>query len=249
MANPITCCWTVPRTVSTSFERMVIERGDHVVFDEPYSRSYYFGPEQRSDRYPVRGEEHSAAAVTEELLGAAEQAPVFVKDMAYQAIDLVDHDLIASWRHCFLIRHPAATIRSLGGVWPDFTDDETGWAALGRMADLVADAGHPLVVVESERLCADPAGVVAAWCAAIGLEFDADALTWEPGMQPQWELWPEWHASSSAATGFRPLSDERTLPADAPPRWHDAFADALGVHTRLAAHTLDPLDPTPRSRF
>jgi hypothetical protein len=244
---PITFCWTVPRTVSTSFERMIIERGDHAVFDEPFSRSYYFGPEQRSDRFPVRRDEHSVAAVIAEIAAAAEQRPVFAKDMAYQAIDLVDHEVLAVWQHCFLIRHPAATLRSLAGVWPDFTDDETGWSALDRMADLVEAAGHPLVVVESEQLCADPVAVVTAWCRAMGWVFDRAALTWEPGMQPEWELWPEWHASSSAATGFRPLPDEVELSPDAPARWRDALAEALPVHTRLAAHRVHA--PTPSKSF
>lgn len=243
MAHPITFCWTVPRTVSTSFERMVIERGDHVVFDEPFSRSYYFGPEQRSERYPVRGPEHSVAAVVDEIVAAAGRGPVFAKDMAYQAIDLVDHGVLAGWRHCFLVRHPAATIRSLATAWPDFTDEEAGWAALGRMADLVERAGQPLVVVESERLCADPASVVGAWCGAMGLPHDPDALTWEPGMRPEWELWPEWHASSSTATGFRPLREERELPADAPDRWRAVLAAALPVYHRLTTHTLHPVHP------
>ena len=43
--------WATPRTVSTAFERMMIERGDHLVLDEPWSRAYYFGPERVSDRY------------------------------------------------------------------------------------------------------------------------------------------------------------------------------------------------------
>ncbi len=51
MSHRITFLWTVPRSVSTSFERMMMERGDHVVFDEPFSRSYYFGPDRRSARY------------------------------------------------------------------------------------------------------------------------------------------------------------------------------------------------------
>jgi hypothetical protein len=236
--HEVTFCWTVPRSVSTSFERMVIERGDHVVFDEPYSRSYYFGPEQQSDRYSVRGPEHTAAAVTDELLDAAGRAPVFAKDMAYHALDLVDPAVWSGVRHCFLIRHPAATLRSLASTWPDFTDAEAGWVALGRMADLVESTGRPLVVIESERLCADPTTVVAAWCEAMGLAFVPDALTWAPGMRPEWELWPEWHASSAAATGFRPLRDERELPPGAPSRLHDTLAAALPVYERLRAHSL-----------
>ena len=51
MRHRIIVLWTVPRSVSTSFERMMSARGDHAVFDEPFSRSYYFGPDRRSWRY------------------------------------------------------------------------------------------------------------------------------------------------------------------------------------------------------
>jgi hypothetical protein len=238
LSHPITVCWTVPRSVSTSFERMVMERGDHIVFDEPYSRSYYVGPHRRSHRYADQGGAHDAAAVTAELFRAAERGPVFVKDMAYHAIDLVPHDTLAGFRHCFVVRHPAATLRSLAATWPDFTDDEAGWAALDRMADLVEGSGRPLVVVDAEQLCADPPTVVTAWCDAMGLDFDPDALTWEAGMRPEWERWREWHESSARATGFRPLRAERELADDADDRVRRAYAEALPVYERLAARAL-----------
>ncbi len=43
--------WATPRTVSTAFERMMIERGDHTVVNEPWSRCYYYGPSRRSERF------------------------------------------------------------------------------------------------------------------------------------------------------------------------------------------------------
>ncbi|TVR26439.1 MAG: hypothetical protein EA389_05755 [Ilumatobacter sp.] len=241
MSHPITVCWTVPRSVSTSFERMVMERGDHIVFDEPYSRSYYFGPDRRSHRYAERDTEHDASAITAELVQAAERAPVFVKDMAYHAIDLVPHDVLTGFRHCFVIRHPVATLRSLAATWPDFTDEEAGWTSLDRMADLVERSDRPLVVVDSERLCAHPPTVVAAWCDAMDLEFDPTALTWEAGMRPEWELWREWHTSSAAATGFRPLRVERELADHDDGRVIRAVVAALPVYERLAARAL-PMD-------
>lgn len=238
MAHPITFLWTVPRSVSTSFERMMIERGDHIVFHEPYSRSYYLGPEQRSDRYAVAGAHHSVDAVTAELQEAARSAPVFAKDMAYHAIELVDPEVLAGFRHSFLIRHPAATLRSLASRWPDFTDAEAGWAALGRLVDLVQTGAELPVVIEAERVCADPPGVVAAWCDAMGLPFVADALDWEPGMRPEWELWESWHASSAVATGFEPLAEAKPLTAGDAPRVHEAHGSALVVYERLKSHAI-----------
>ena len=51
VTHPITFMWSVPRSVSTSFERMMTARGDHEVFDEPFSLRYYFSQERRSPRF------------------------------------------------------------------------------------------------------------------------------------------------------------------------------------------------------
>ncbi|GAB3991136.1 sulfotransferase-like domain-containing protein [Nocardioides marmoraquaticus] len=237
MSHPVTVMWTVPRSVSTSFERMISERGDHTVVDEPFSRAYYFGPERHSGRYD-RTIAHSAPhEIVDELEQAARERPVFVKDMAYQATDVLD-ELVPKVRSCFLVRHPAATIRSLARTWPDFTDDETGWAHLDRVADLVEDAGDPLVVVDAEQVCADPGPVVEDWCERMGLEHDPDALTWEPGMRPEWHLWEEWHASTARSTGFAPLRPTPDPPGPDQPRLRAAYDAAVPVYERLLAHTL-----------
>ncbi len=62
--------WATPRTVSTAFERMIIERGDHLVLDEPWSRAYYFGPERHSDRFELTFPESTYAAVETGVLAA-----------------------------------------------------------------------------------------------------------------------------------------------------------------------------------
>ena len=135
VSNPITFLWTVPRSVSTSFERMMSARGDHIVFDEPFSRSYYYGPDRRSSRYDEILPESSADEVVQQIEEAALEKPVFVKDMAYQAATVLGPDLLKRFDNCFLVRHPAATLRSLDRHWPDFTDEETGLGAPRRSGD------------------------------------------------------------------------------------------------------------------
>ena len=63
MSHRVTFLWTVPRSVSTSFERMMIARGDHVVLDEPFSRAYYFGPDRQSPRYTETLPDSSVAEI------------------------------------------------------------------------------------------------------------------------------------------------------------------------------------------
>jgi hypothetical protein len=158
--------------------------------------------------------------------------------MAYQAIDVLDAKLLQQFRNCFLVRDPAATLRSLAEHWPDFTDEETGWDALGHAADLVTGLGQPLVVVEAGELCRDPVTVISAWCKAMDLPFLAEALSWEPGMRGEWELWEEWHDSTARATGFRDLGEPPPAPTPDEPRVYESYQRALPVYERLADHAI-----------
>jgi hypothetical protein len=241
MSHRITVLWTVPRSVSTSFERMMIERGDHIVFDEPFSRSYYYGPERRSDRFTESIPASSDSELLDMLEKAAAERPVFVKDMAYHALGVLTPDVLGRFQNCFLVREPATALRSLSRRWPDFSVEEAGWDALGRAADVVESLGQPLVVVDAAELCSDPAGVVAAWCAAMDLPFMEGALTWEPGMRPEWELWSDWHTTTSESSGFRPLRDDAAVPDE--PRLRDVYERANRVYRRLLEHAVRPDDP------
>jgi hypothetical protein len=239
MTYPITFLWTVPRSVSTSFERMMSERGDHAVFDEPFSRRYYFGPGRRSSRFAESLEGSSSDELLEELEHAAGQRPVFVKDMAYQAAGLLEPELLDRFRNSFLVRNPAATLRSLAGHWPDFTDEEAGWDALAQAAEVVEQIGQPFVVIDAGQLCHDPHEIVSEWCAEMDLPFVEEALRWEPGLRPEWSLWADWHASTARSTGFHELG-EPPAPDGAEPRLLEAYERAQPVYERFLAHAVGP---------
>ena len=245
MSNRITMLWTVPRSVSTSFERMMSARGDHVVLDEPFSRSYYYGPDRRSSRYTDSLPQSSAEEVLATIEEAARERPVFVKDMAYQAATLLGPDLLGRFHNCFLVRDPAATLRSLAKRWPDFTDEESGWQRLDQAVGIVDGLGQPRVVVDADLLCGDPAAVVEEWCARMGLPYLEEALTWEPGMRAEWGLWDEWHASSARSTGFGELPDPPPPPTPDEHRLHEAYEAALPVYRRLAAEAITGTPRTP----
>jgi len=233
VADRILALWATPRTVSTAFERMVIERGDHLVL----ARAYYFGPDRRSDRYPLSMPESTYANVRDGVLRAGDEHPrVFVKCMAYQAgPGLADEDL-DRFTHTFLIRHPTTALASLAERWPDFTDDEAGYAAQHELFQRVVERGVPAVVVDGDDLRADPDGVVAAWCEAVGLDHRPEALHWEPGLRPEWPLWHEWFAGVAGSTGFAPL---RPAPErGATTGRADLLEQALRQYEELAAHRL-----------
>ncbi len=195
--------WATPRTVSTAFERMMIERGDHLVLDEPWSRAYYFGPDRRSDRYPLTFSESTYAAVEAGVLAAGANSAVFVKDMAYHAAPGITDEALAAMTHTFLIRDPMAALTSLHRRWSDFTDDEAGYDGQRELFDrVIALTGEVPAVVDSDALVADPERVVAAWCERVGIDHRPESLRWSPGMRPEWQLWRDWYENAAASTGF-----------------------------------------------
>ncbi len=215
--------WATPRTVSTAFERMMIERGDHLVLDEPWSRAYYLGPEQHSTRFPITFPESTYAAVESGVLALAREQAVFVKDMAYHAAPGISDDALASMRHTFLVRDPHAALASLHRQWPDFTADEAGYRAQRALFERVtALQGAPPPVIDSDLLRADPPRIIETWCARIGIEHLPQSLTWSSGMRPEWPLWHDWYENAARSTGFAPPTSPGAV------ELHPAVADAVG---------------------
>ncbi len=207
--------WAVPRSISTAFERVFVERGDFEVFHEPFSASYYYSTERRSDRFASEEPrpEYRYDKVLAEILAPGEK-PVFFKDMAYHVTGFVTPELITRFRNTFIIREPRAVLASFSKLWPDFTFEEAGFEELHRLFEYTVELGQEPVVVDAADLSEDPEAIVAAYCERIGVPFIPDALTWEPREVPEWEMWDEWHEDAQQSTGIGKLSREEVELSD-----------------------------------
>ncbi len=194
--------WSAPRCRSTAFERMMTERGDVTVVHEPFSQLADFGGST------VCGDEvRSTSALIARLLALARTATVFVKDTTdfHYPDAIADRHFLRAATHTFLIRDPAAAITSHHRLNPDLGRDEIGFRWLYEIFLAVADAtGSAPAVLDADDLIADPAGLVAGYCARVGIPFLADALTWRPGMLAQWQRTARWHVAASESSGFGP---------------------------------------------
>lgn len=208
--------WAVPRSVSTALERVFVERGDFKVFHEPFSATYYYSPERRSDRFAGSEpkEEYGHEKILKRMLEFREK-PVYFKDMAYHVAGFMTPEFVSRFTNTFIIRDPAPVIASLDSFWPDFTFEETGYEQQHSLFGLAVENGEDPAVVDAADLTGDPEGTIRAYCEKLGIEYMPESLSWEPGEVEGWEMWKEWHEEAQESTGIKsqPLEDETEVPA------------------------------------
>ena len=197
---PVLALWSAPRCRSTAFERMMMERGDLVVVHEPFSRVVDFGTVEVGDTVA-----HTEQDVLAALRHISTHWPVFFKDTTdfhYPAV-LADEAFLLSATHTFIIRDPVEAIASHRVLNPNLGRDEIGFARLHDIFTAVQNAtGTMPVVIDSDDLLDRPADTVRAYCEAVDIPFVPEALSWEPGMRPEWQRTSRWHRSVSESTSF-----------------------------------------------
>lgn len=232
--------WAVPRSVSTAFERVFVERDDAVVLHEPFSHAFYFGEERQSERYAdqAAAPDQTFEDVRERVLEAGDAPIVFMKDMAYQASPLRDLGFYGQFRNTFIIRDPREALLSLHNKWPDFTMTEAGYQAQGRLFDLVTeDLAQPPVVVDATDLRSRPRQVVEAYCAAVGVPHREEALRWQERPIDIWQDWAGWHDDAERSQGIEPPPPPPAEPLPGPVE--AAVERCRPIYERLHAARLD----------
>jgi len=234
MAHPtapgMVALWSVPRSRSTAFLRMMIERGDVAVVHEPFSHVADFG-EAVIGGSVVRSQEAAIVA----LRRLAVDGPVFFKDTTERRYDtvLADESFLRSVRHAFLLRDPRAVIASHYALDPHVPRDRIGyewlWELHGRVREVCRT--EPFVL-DAEQLVDRPVEVVSWFCDWAGLPFLPGSLSWTAGEQALWRQSRAWHADVSASTGFtrrhpHPRAELADPVIDALDRHHRSFYERL----------------------
>lgn len=235
--------WACPRSVSTAFEVMMMQRGDVTVLHEPFGPSYYYSEDRQSSR---KGEirpmpEHNYSNVLSGILEKSKSGQVFFKEMGYSVLPRLSEGFVSAFTNTFLIRDPGDLLPSLYKKWPDFTLDEAGYTALGRLFDLAwAVADRPPVVIDADDLCRRPDEIVKAYCRETGLPFRPEALHWEAKPRPQLAWWESgsWHQTVQTSSGFLPPEKSPEGAVLAIPATKAAYDVCRPIYDRLRAHRL-----------
>ncbi len=246
--NTILALWAVPRSTSTAFEWMMRQRGDMTCFHEPVGEAWYQGeqplwPRATADSKRTPGLTLDSAL--QSLRDAAAERPVFTKDFAHYLHHCWNEELLAIFRHSFLIRDPAKTITSMYDKWPDFHEGEVGFAEQRALFDRLCDRdGVAPPVLDSDDLLENPQVMVARWCEAVGIPFMPEALSWEPGARDEVSWWDSgaFHANLRNSDGLKPQVRKYIDISDAPDRVREIHAQCLPHYEALYAHRLQPED-------
>lgn len=234
--HKIIALWAVPRSTSTAFEWMMRQRGDLDCLHEPFGEAWYQGEEPLWPRWQP-GDKVTPGltleSVWDDIRNRAAKGPVFLKDFPHYIDHMWDPEFLSHFTHSFLIRDPALTITSMYDKWPDFDESEVGFPEQRALFDLLtALNGNPPTVIDSSDLLENPAGIVAAFCEAVGIPFIESALSWEPGADTgQYSWWDggSFHANLRASTGLKPQKRKYIELEAAPDRVRQ-------VHRRMKPH-------------
>ena len=229
--------WAVPRSISTAFERVFVERDDFEVLHEPFSASYYYSEDRLSDRYSeVEPDPHyNYEHVLKEILKPHKKR-LFVKDMPHHARDLLSPHFAANFVNTFIVRDPKYVIASLNKMWPDFILEETGFEHLYELFRYATEVnGQEAVVVDAMSFSENPGGILGAYCERVGVPFEPRSLRWESREVEGWEMWDEWHGEAQQSTTIRRAErKDPTLSRDL----QQVYDHCLPYYYKLAAHAI-----------
>lgn len=209
--------WTAPRCISTAFERAIMNLKGGKIFHEPYSVAYYFGPQRKSNRYlkdPVQSEA-CFEEVSKDLAGTYDGMNfIFSKDMAYYLdgnFEILLQKGLSEYKHSFLIRNPKKAVPSLYRAsvntkktgWDYFDSEEAGFRQMLQLYEFVVkEFDTSPVIIDADDVLESPEEMMKKYCEAMGLVYQENMTTWEPGEVPEWDTWDGWHDAVLKSRGL-----------------------------------------------
>ncbi|MGQ0428358.1 MAG: HAD family hydrolase [Gammaproteobacteria bacterium] len=207
--------WSGPRNISTAMMRAFGSRPDTAVIDEPLYAHYL---KVTGAAHPGREEvlarhESNWRKVVEQITGEIPdgRAYWYQKHMAHHLLPEMDRDWLDALTHAFLIREPDQMLASLVKTYPEAQLADTGLPQQCEIFDRVADRlGRAPPVVLASDVLKDPHGMLTRLCAALGIPYLEQMLSWEPGPRPTDGVWAKhWYAAVEASTGFEPWQPKK----------------------------------------
>lgn len=194
--------WSGPRNLSTAMMYSFGNRPDFAVWDEPF-----YAPYLRATGldHPMRDDILTHHENDPELVAATcagtipEGKPhLYMKHMAHHMLP----DFPLAWAkdctHVHLIRHPARVVASYAAKREQPTLDDIGFRQQVEIYDMVGG-----LVIDSHDIRENPRGTLARLCNALGLEFEAEMISWPYGQHRSDGVWAtHWYGAVHESGGF-----------------------------------------------
>jgi hypothetical protein len=132
--------------------------------------------------------------------------------MTHHMLKGFDRSFVHGLTNAFLIRSPERVLESYVKKWPTVTLQDIGFVEQAEIFDMVAERlGKAPPVVDADDISGDPEGMLRALCAALGIEFRQEMLSWPAGPKPFDGVWaPHWYNAVWRSTGFERRPAART---------------------------------------
>jgi len=197
-----------PRSMSTMFLRMMENRGDFLVRNEPFTFAFWnkltqYIPEGMDlYKYFRTDSPVTYQAVQQKITESLKNQNVFVKEMAFSFDDasMVDESLITNPNayFIFMVRNPHAMIISFYNALMkngDFSASEMepiGYDSCCSVLEKVITKGKRApIIIQSEDLCAQPEKIVQSLCEKLEIPFDFKKLQW-PSLGDDFDGYEAW---------------------------------------------------------
>lgn len=245
--NTIIALWTHPRSISTAFERVMMERRDFTILHEPFSYLYYVegGSASIGQEYVDPSHPTDYAGIKKLLLSTAESGSVFFKDMcAHCGTELLDDTkLLSRLTNTFLIRNPAKTIASYYAMNPKVSLDEIGLEMLCQVFEKVAGLEKEIPpVVDADDLEDNPAGTMKAYCNRLDIPYIPEAMTWEAEHKEEWDIWKDWHRDAAQSTGIVKNMEQFEVTVENSAHLRAYYERLLPFYERMYSQRIMPID-------
>jgi hypothetical protein len=202
--------WSGPRNISTALMRAWENRGDTAVIDEPFYACYLL---KTGAKHPGRDEVMASQSTDWHEVARSLTGPIpggktvwYQKHMTQHILPEMSLDWLDGLSNCFLIRSPDEVVASFTVQRPDAALWELGFEQQARLFEHVCErTGTPPPVIDAADVLKNPAGLLKALCARLGLGFGERMLHWAAGPRRSDGVWAKyWYRTVERSTGFEP---------------------------------------------
>ena len=213
--------WSGPRNISTAMMRSFSSRADCAVTDEPFYGAFL---KQSGEPQPMAAEviaemdcDWQSVASTMRGSVPGNKAVWYQKHMPHHMVGPIDILDFPDHAHAFLIRDPELVVASYE-VKNDLREAHLlGYAKLADYHKRVSDKlGHAAPVLDSNEILENPRKQLSALCAALGIGWDDNMLSWPSAPHPDDGIWGvHWYNAVQNSTGFGAPTPQRDLSCEA----------------------------------